>query len=198
MIDVAMERGIRQIAFLSLQGVQHNKGVPHYRVEKYLEQVDAPYTFLRPNFFMQNLSTTYREGIRDRNEIYVPAGHAFTAFIDADDIGAVAAAVLTTPGHLRKKYTLSGEQTLTYRHVARILSDVLGRPIRYPRPSEKDYLATLTERGYPEDYIDVQRMIYRVVRLNISALPNRQVRKLTGRRATTVREFAERERSVWD
>ncbi|WP_217583694.1 SDR family oxidoreductase [Microbacterium sp. GbtcB4] len=198
MIDAAMERGIRQIVFLSLQGVQHNKAVPHYRVEKYLEQIEAPYTFLRPNFFMQNLSTTYREGIREGDEIYLPAGHAFTAFIDADDIGAVAAAVLTSPGHLRKKYTLSGEQTLTYRHVARILSNVLGRPIRYARPSEKDYLATLAERGYPEDYIDVQRMIYRVVRLNISAFPNRQVRKLTGRRATTFREFAERERSVWE
>lgn len=57
LIDAAMAMGIRQIVFLSLQGVEHNKGVPHYRVEKYLEQIGAPFTFLRPNFFMQNLST---------------------------------------------------------------------------------------------------------------------------------------------
>lgn len=197
LIDTAMETGVRQIVFLSLQGVEHNRGVPHYRVEKYLEAVGAPYTFLRPNFFMQNLSTIYREDIKSRDEIALPAGRAFTAFIDAHDIGQVAAAVLSSPGHLRKKYTLNGEQTLTYRKVARILSDVLGRPIRYTHPSEKEYLTRLREIGLPADYIDVQRMIYRVVRLNISALPNRMVRKLTGQRATTFREFAERERTVW-
>jgi len=197
LIDVAMEVGVRQIVFLSLQGVQHNTAVPHHRVERYLETVGAPFTFLRPNFFMQNLSSTYREGIRDDDEIFVPAGRSFTAFIDARDIGAVAAAVLTDPRHIGEKYTLSGEQTLSYHRVARILSEVLGRAVRYARPSEADYLARLAARGAPADYIAVQRMIYRVVRLNASALPNRAVRRLTGRPATSLREFAERERSVW-
>ncbi|MGC5170130.1 SDR family oxidoreductase [Microbacterium sp. DT81.1] len=197
LIDAAMGSGIRHITFLSLQGVQHNKGTPHYAVERYLHQIDAPYTFLRPNFFMQNLSTTYRDGIRDRNEIYLPAGRAFTAFIDARDIGAVAAHVLTSTGHLRRAYTLNGEQSLTYRNVARILSEVLGRTIRYARPSEAEYLERLRQDGLPEDYIAVQKMIYRVVRFNISALPNRAVRRLTGRPATTFREFAEREKAVW-
>lgn len=198
LIDAAMRRAVRQIVFLSLQGVEHNRGVPHYRVEKYLEAVGAPFTSLRPNFFMQNLSTTYREDIRDRDEIYLPAGRAFTAFIDAHDIGAVAAAVFTSPAHIGKKYTLSGEQALTYRKVARILSGVLGRTIRYARPSEDDYLAHLAANGAPADYISVQRMIYRVVRFNISAFPNRTVRTLTGRPATRFREFAERERAAWE
>lgn len=197
LIDAAMKRAMRQVVFLSLQGVERNKGVPHYRVEKHLEDIRAPYTFLRPNFFMQNLSTTYRDDIRDRDEIYVPAGRAFTAFIDAHDIGAVAAAVLTSRTHIGKKYTLNGEQTLTYRNVARILTDTLGRTIRYVRPSEKDYLARLAERGAPADYIAVQRMIYRVVRFNISAFPNRAVRRPTGRPATRFRDFAERERDAW-
>lgn len=198
LIDAAMRRAVRQIVFLSLQGVERNRRVPHYRVEKYLEAVGAPFTFLRPNFFMQNLSTTYRDDIRDRDEIYVPAGRAFTAFIDAGDIGAVAAAVFTSPIHVGEKYTLSGEQALTYRNVARILSDVLGRTIRYARPSEDDYLARLAANGAPADYLAVQRMIYRVVRFNISAFPNRTVRKLTGRPATRFHEFADRERAAWE
>lgn len=196
-IDAAMRVGVTQIVFLSLQGVQQNKGTPHYAVEQYLREVNAPFTFLRPNFFMQNLSTTYRDGIRDRDEIYLPAGRALTAFIDARDIGAVAAAVFTSPGHLGKAYTLNGEQSLGYKKVAHILSEVLGRTITYARPSESEYLERLAAQGAPPDYIEVQRMIYRVVRWNISAFPNRKVRKLTGRPATTFREFAERERAVW-
>ena len=198
LIDAAMRRGIRQIVFLSLQGVQADRSTPHHAVERYLREVDAPFTFLRPNFFMQNLTTTYRDDIRDHDEIFVPAGRSRTAFIDARDIGRVAAAVFTGPGHLRAAYTLSGEQSLTYRRVARILSDVLGREIRYARPSEREYLARLAANGAPEDYLAVQRMIHRVVRWNVSALPNRAVRRLTGRPATTFAEFAARERAAWE
>ena len=33
------------------------------------------WTFLRPSFFMQNLSTTHRVEIRDRGETFVPPAH---------------------------------------------------------------------------------------------------------------------------
>ncbi|WP_341953467.1 SDR family oxidoreductase [Salinibacterium sp. TMP30] len=196
-IDAAQRRGIKQIVFLSLQGVQQNRKTPHYAVEQYLKSAGAPYTSLRPNFFMQNLSTTHAAEIRDDDDVFVPAGRSFTAFIDARDIGRVAAAVLTEPGHITQAYTLSGEQSLTYRNVASILSDVLGRSIHYRRPSETEYLSRLRTQGKPEDYIAVQKMIYRIVRFNISAFPNRTVRRLTGHPATTFREFATREKGAW-
>ncbi|WAB84704.1 SDR family oxidoreductase [Microcella daejeonensis] len=195
--DAALERGIRHIVFLSLQGVQFNRATPHHAVEKHLRARRAPFTFLRPNFFMQNLSTTYRADIRDRDQIAVPAGRARTAVIDTDDIGRVAARVLTEPGHTGKAYTLSGEQSLTYDDIARMLSAELSRPIRYTRPTAAEYAEQLRRAGAAPDYIAVQTMIWRIVRLNVSALPNRQVRRLTGAPATTFAEFAHRELGVW-
>ena len=197
LIDAAKHAGIRQIVFLSLQGVQGNRKTPHHAVEKYLRQQNALYTFLRANFFMQNLSTTSAKRIRDRGEIFVPAGSSRAAYIDARDIGRVAANVFTAPGHLRKAYTLSGEQSLSYRNIADIMTVVLARPIRYSRPSEAEYLAELAAEGRPLSYVDVQKMIYRVVRWNFSAFPNRTVRKLTGMPATTFREFAHDSRNTW-
>lgn len=196
-IDLALERGIRHIVFLSLQGVQFNRATPHHAVEVYLRERQAPFTFLRPNFFMQNLSTTYRDDIRDRGVISVPAGRARTAFIDTDDLGRVAAHVFTEPGHLGKAYTLSGEQSLSYVDVARILTAELDHDVTYTRPTVDEYVALLEEQGASADYIEVQKMIYRVVRLNVSAFPNRTVRRLTGAPATTFAEFAHRERLVW-
>ncbi len=196
-IDAAQRASIRQIVFLSLQGVQFNRSTPHYAVEHYLRSIGAPFTCLRPNFFMQNLSTIHAAEIRDDDDVFVPAGRSLTALIDALDIGRVAAAVLTEPGHIGRAYTLSGEQSLTYRNIAAILSDVLGRKIHYRRPSETEYLARLNDQGKPDDYIAVQKMIYRIVRFNISAFPNRAVRRLTGHPATTFREFAIREQGLW-
>lgn len=196
-VDAALRVGVRHIAFLSLQGVQFNRATPHHAVEQHLRQRQAPFTMLRPNFFMQNLSSTYAERIQRDGELYVPAGRAFTAFIDARDVGAVAAAVLTEPGHVGNAYTLSGEQPLTYRQVAAIMTDVLARPIRYARPSEDDYLASLAAEGAPDDYIQVQKMIHRVVRRNVSALPNRSIRRLAGRPATRMRTFVADYQRTW-
>lgn len=196
-IDACRAHGIRHIVFLSLQGVQANRGTPHHAVERHLRATRAPFTNLRPNFFMQNLVTAYADEIRERGEIVVPAGRSRTAFIDARDIGRVAATVLTEPGHERRSYTLSGEQSLTYADVARTMTEVLGRPIRYTRPSEREYLELLAAKGCPPDYLDVQRMIHRVVRLGVSALPNRAVRRLTGAPATTLRTFVDDHRETW-
>lgn len=75
---------------------------------------------------------------------------------------------------------------------------MLGRTIHCRRPRESEYLGRLREQGRPEDYIAVQKMIYRIVRFNVSAVPNSSVRRLTGRPATTLREFCERERKAWE
>lgn len=78
-----------------------------------------------------------------------------------------------------------------------MLTAELGRHIEYARPSETEYLDSLAAAGMPSDYIAVQKMIYRVVRWNISAFPNRTVRKLMGRPDTTFPEFARDVRDVW-
>jgi nucleoside-diphosphate-sugar epimerase len=73
--------------------------------------------------------------IRDRDEICVPAGRGATAFVDAVDVGAVAAAALLDPaGHRCRAWTITGPEALNYAQVAAILSQILGRPICYSRP----------------------------------------------------------------
>lgn len=198
LVDAAARVGIRQVVFLSLQGVQANRATPHHAVETHLRQLQAPFTFLRPNFFMQNLITAYGRAIRDEGRIFVPAGRSRTAFIDARDLGRVAASVFTQDGHLGRAYTLSGEQSLSYDGVARIMTEVLGRPISYARPTEDHYLDRLRSQGAPAEYVEVQRMIHRVVRLNMSALPNKAVRRLTGTPATTLRQFVIDHRDSWN
>ena len=133
-LEVAQRQGAEHIVFMSLQGAEKNPVVPHRKVETYLKDSGMTYTFLRPSFFMQNLSGIHAADIK-RGEVYVPAGRGRTSFIDARDIGAVAAKVLTEAGHEGRAYELTGAAALTYDEVARIFSEVLGREVRYPNPS---------------------------------------------------------------
>ncbi len=132
----AMQRaGVSQVVFLSLQGVESNPVTPHHKIEKLIRQAGLGYTMLRPSFFMQNLSTTHRIEIRDRSEIFVPAGNGRTSFVDVRDLADVAAQALATGQHLNAAYELTGSEALTYTEVAAILTNVLGRTITYRNPS---------------------------------------------------------------
>ena len=134
-VAAARNAGVRHVVFLSLQGAEKNKVVPHAAVEKWLRSSGLVWTFVRASFFHQNLSTTHAADIRDRDEIIVPAGNGATAFVDAEDVGAVAATALLDPAaHAMKAWTVTGPRALTYDQVADILTNELRRPIRYTRP----------------------------------------------------------------
>jgi uncharacterized protein YbjT (DUF2867 family) len=64
--------------------------VPHRAVEDHLRASPMAWTFVRAAYLLQNLSTTHAPEIRERGEIWVPAGHGRTAFGDARDVAAVA------------------------------------------------------------------------------------------------------------
>jgi uncharacterized protein YbjT (DUF2867 family) len=85
-VPAAKDAGVRHMVFLSLLGVERNRVVPHAKVEQFILEAGVPHTFLRPSFFMQNLSTTHRDDIREHGDIFVPAGHGRTSFIDTRDI----------------------------------------------------------------------------------------------------------------
>ena len=197
-IDQAMEEaGVRQIVFLSAPGVRFDTRSPHHFVEQYLKRTRAPHTILRPNVFLQTLSTLYRDDIRLRGELVLPAAGASAAFVDANDVGRVAARVLSEPGHLGKTYPLAGEQAFSIAQVAEILTEVLGRPIRYTATSEAEYTELTAKQGARPPDVAAQAAWYRAMRRRLTALPNRSIRKLTGRPATTLRGFVEEHRLTW-
>lgn len=191
--------GVRHVVFLSVQGAERNRVVPHAAVEKWLRSSSMAWTFLRPSFFFQNLSTTHRTDIRDRDEIFVPAGRGRTAFVDTDDVAAVAVEALRDPaGHAGKAWTTTGPAALTYDEVARALTTVLDRPIRYARPGAIRYARHARRTlGMPLAMVMVTTAIYTAARLGLAAGLTDDVRTVLGREPHGLGEFARRTRSAW-
>ena len=196
-IDAAKQAGVQQIVFLSLIGVERNRVVPHYKVEQYLLHSGVPYTFLRPSFFMQNLNTTHRVEIKERSEIFVPAGTGKTSFIDVRDIAAVAALTLTQPGHTNRAYSLTGSEALDYYQVAAVLSEVLHRPIIYRRPSLLQFIHRQRAGGTAWPFVLVMSGIYTTARLGLAARLTDETTRLLGRAPITLRRYAEDYRDCW-
>lgn len=197
-IDAMGRAGVEQVTFLSLIGAEHNRLVPHRTIEDLLRASGLGWTLLRCGFFMQNLSTTHRDEIRDRNEIIAPAGGGRTAFIDVRDIAEVAARTLTEQGHAHRAYPLTGEEALDYAEVAGLLSVALARPIAYRYPSLPRFVRHSRAVGRGAAYTAVMAAIYTTTRLGMAATITPDARRLLGRPPRTMRSFVADHRGHWE
>lgn len=198
-LRAAQDAGVGHVVLLSLQGARTNPVVPHAKIERWLRDSSLGWTFVRPSFFMENLSGTHAGDIRDRDAIAVPAGEGATSLVAAADVAAVAVAALLDPAaHRGRAWTPTGEAALTYDDVAQVLSDVLGRPITYQRPGILRYARhARTALGMPWAMVAVTSAIYTVARLGRADGLTDDVQTVTGRAPTSLADWAIQHRHHW-
>lgn len=195
-IASAQAVGVERVVFLSLLGAERIALVPHAKIEAYIKSLGLAYTFLRASFFMQNLSTTHCQDIRDNDEIFVPAGKGKTSFIDVRDIASVAVKVMTEPGHENKAYALTSS-ALDYYEVADIFTNILGRQIVYINPSIFKFVWRMYKRGLKTELIVVMLGIYTTARLGLAARVTEDVRHLLQQAPISMEEFVRDYRASW-
>ncbi|KAG8459523.1 hypothetical protein KFE25_012858 [Diacronema lutheri] len=173
-VRAAVDAGVEHVVFLSVEGAEKNKMVPHRAVEDELARTPVRWTLLRPGFFAQNLLTAYREDIAEDSRIYVPAGSGRVAWVDTRDVGFAAARILAEPdAHANRAYTLTGDTTADFAEVARLLSARLGRPIRYVPASVLGYMHHLrSRRKMPWAQVFVLTVLHTLLRYGSAATPH--------------------------
>ena len=131
-LDLAEAAGVRHVTYLSAFGI--DKAAPqvaHRAVELDLIGRGAiTHSILRPAWFMQNFSEMFLKPVG--GVIAVPTGDGAEAFVDAEDIAAVAAATLASPdAHASAEYAPTGPEALTVNAAADIIAGVTGQPARH-------------------------------------------------------------------
>lgn len=173
--------GVEHVVYLSVLGAEKNPLLPHRRIERHLATLPVSTTFLRASFFMQNLYEVHAEAIRERNEVFVPAGSGETSFVDARDVGAVGAACLVESGHEGQAYDLTGPKALDYYGVAAILSSELDRPISYAVPAPWTFAHRELAEGQPLAFVLVMIGIYTTARLGLAGRVSDDVERVLDR-----------------
>lgn len=181
--------GVPQVAYLSTLGADRNPLIPHYRIERHIENAPVPHTFLRASFFCQNLHEVHGRDVRERDEIFVPAGDGRTSFVDARDVGAVAARVLTEAGHENTSYDVTGPEAPTYHEVAALFTDELGREITYPEPGALAFLWRMRRYGHSLGFAVLMVGIYTTARVGLAARVSDDTARVLGREPRPVREY---------
>ncbi len=198
-IERVRDRGASPIVYMSVQGAEDSRVLPHRTIETALMDGPKDWTILRPGFFAQNIGGPYRDDIREDSRIILPAGRARVAFLDVRDLGEVAADILAQPDrHLGQAYTLTGQEAPDFAEVAQVLSEEVGRPVRYEPASVPAYLRHLrTGRGLSWPQALLYARLHVGLRWGEGNRPTPDLPRLLGRPPRTVRDYVHDHRDLW-
>jgi uncharacterized protein YbjT (DUF2867 family) len=189
-MDVIAQPGVRHVVKLSAMGGREAIFPrQHAESEDYIVSSGVPYTFLRPNGFMQNMVNYNAPTIKSENAFYGTEGDGQVSQIDIRDVAAVAVKALTESGHVGKAYTLTGPEALTNAEIAQILSDGLGREIRFVNLSPAQFKQAMTSAGVPEWSADALLDLQRLYREGKAATVTQDVEQILGRKPISFAQF---------
>jgi uncharacterized protein YbjT (DUF2867 family) len=188
-VRLAVERGVRRLVLLSSGGIEAMGDERLLAAERTVRESGVDWTILRPDWFDQNFDEGFFQPAVLAGELAIPLGDHRQAFVDADDIAAVAAAALTEDGHAGHSYEVKGPRALSFTDAVEIVSRVSGRPIRY-RGTADDYRAAQSAMGLPSEQTEQEIAAFAALRATGDAEPNGLVRELTGREPKSFEAYA--------
>lgn len=196
LLEAALRAGISQVVFLSVQGAEKSKAIPHNKIERLIKALGFDYVFIRPSYFMQNLSTTLLPEILRDKSITLPAGNAKFNWVDVKDIGRVAAElILHFDTHRNKAYEITGSENKSFAEVAKLMSGILGETIVYHGVNPIHFFIRKKKEGVKSGFALVMTMLHFLPRLQPEPRISPDYKKLTEREPGDLKTFIEREKS---
>jgi uncharacterized protein YbjT (DUF2867 family) len=196
-IDAAESADVRLLVRSSILGADPDSAATfasdHGSVDGYLLDSSLEYTIVRPNLFLQNIPESTIPSIDPHGNFYANAGDARISMVDTRDVAAVAAVVLTEPGHEGREYDVTGPEALSYTDVASMISELQERTVTYLDAADDDVRGALLGLGVGEwlaaALVDLYQDYRRSGTDGYAAQVTDTVARLTGRPPRTLREL---------
>ena len=159
-------------------------------IEAGLTASAIPHTLLRSNAYMQNL-LMLAPAIATTSTFGSAAGQGRTGLVDARDVAAVAAEIITSPAaHTGKTYWLTGPELLSNYDVATVLSKLLGRAITYRELTFEQNKDAMIRAGVPEQIAEMNAQAFSLTADGDADWGTSDVPSLLGRPARSFEELA--------
>lgn len=197
-IDKAKQMGVLQIIFISILGIDKNPLAQHRKIEKYLKEVELPYTIIRPSYFMQKLNTTYRHEIKVQGKIMIPAGKAKINFIDIRDVGAFTAKVICEENeHFNMIYNITGREAISYHKAAEIFASTAGKNVEYTSPKIKEFKELMVKKGLEGEKLKRITRLCITSRLGLGRKVTDDFKRVMGKEPKSFEHYINDYKNMW-
>lgn len=180
---------VNKVVFLSVQGAEKSKIIPHNKIENLLNKYNFESVMLRPSYFMQNLTTTLYNDLK-KKKIVLPSGNAKFNWIDIKDIGEVTATIISQfDAHRGEAIELTGLENLSYPNVIASINKILNANIKYKSVNPLKYYFIKKNEGYEKGQIIVMLLLHLIPRFQKEPNINTNIEKIIGRPPRSIIDF---------
>lgn len=199
LIESLKKHQVNQVVFLSVQGAEKSKVIPHNKIERLLVASGLNYIFIRPSYFMQNLTTTLITDIKTKRQIILPAGNAKFNWIDIENIGEVAAILLHKFNQYQNQaYDLTGYENENFATVVKLINTVTELPVEYRSVSPLRFYQIKKHEGMKKAMIVVMIMLHFLPRFQKEPAISKFYEQLTRKRPTHLKTFINSEKAKFE
>lgn len=198
-IDAAVASGsVEKVVLYSVVGAEWEAILfarQFREAEKYLEASGLQWTHLRTIWFQENF-LGWADGVK-QGAFYFGVRDGTFAPLNVKDIGEIAANILTTNGHNKKAYNITGPELLSGQGIADIFSKITQRNIAYVSPDENTTLQSLLSAGWPEWQAKGVVELFEVFASNQAAVVSPDGEALLGRPLTKLAGYLEANKTLF-
>jgi uncharacterized protein YbjT (DUF2867 family) len=191
--------GVSKVVFLSVQGVEKSSIIPHHKIERLIVGSGLEYIFVRPGYFMQNLTTTLYKELVDEKTITLPAGNAVFNWVDVADIAeATAMLIRQFAEHSNSAFEITGSEQLSFHQVVGIINHTLTLQLKYRPVGPLRFYFIKRHAGVPTMLTLVMIMLHFLPRFQEQPPLTDAYEKLTGKKPASLKAFCLRERKLFE
>ncbi len=191
-VDAAQRRGLSHLVYLSIRDAELESPTrlarSHAITEQYVRKLGMPFSFLRPNSWMEN-TLAFLPTIAGQNVFFSAIGDAPVSHVAMADIAAAAVGALTSEPQDRV-YDLTGPEALTFRRISDLLSIATGRPIVHIGMSPEASTGYMLGAGLPPWRVEGLAELSEIYRQGGGASVEPGVGELTGRPPLSYEQWA--------
>lgn len=194
-VRAAAGAGVERVVYTSFMGAAPRATFPfardHHLTEQAVMDAGMHLTALRNSLYADVVPFFVGED----DVVRGPAGAGRVAWVTRDDVARVAVAALLDDSHADRVYDVSGPEPLDLHETCAVLSDVVGRPVRYVAESVEE--ARASRAGADEYLVEGWIGSYAAVATGETSVTSHTVEALTGRPPTGLREYLDGDPDGW-
>jgi len=195
-VDAAAAAGVSRLVYTSFYGASPDATFTlardHWYTEQHIRSSGLLFTFLRDNLYADVLPLY----AGDDGVLLGPGGDGRVSALARRDVADVAVSVLLAtasgPGsevHDGRTYDLTGPDSLSLSDVARIISEITGRPVRYHNQTLEEAYASRRAYGAPDWQLDAWVSTYTAIASGELSAVTQDVARVSGHPATGLAEL---------
>lgn len=195
-VERAQVAGLRRLVLLSGRKADtwgdSTFGLDMRAAERAVRASSLDWTVIRASNFDQNFSEEVFLEPLLQGELAAPAGELPEPFVDIEDVAAVAAEVLTNPGHEGRTYELTGPRAITFAEAVELIAAASGRAITYRKISPRQYADALMRQGLVRAEADSVADMFVLMERGLFAETTDDVQRVLGRAAASFEDYVVR------